>query len=124
MVRPSWSGRLLAVRVARGADLDVSEPDLRQGIHEGLLHVPEPARESFDQCSERVDREAGLVQLRGLNRKVECRELEQAVSVIGHHDLDGSVEKLLADLVNLGLVDTGWLVVALRRDLIPTACRV
>ena len=36
---------------------------------------------------------------------LERRELEEPVGVIGHHHLDGSSEQLLADLVELGLVD-------------------
>jgi hypothetical protein len=95
----------LAVRVPRCADLDVGEPDLSEGIGQRLVHVPQPAGKTFDHGSEGIHREASLFQIRWLRRQMERRELEEPVGVIGHHHLDGSSEQLLADLVELGLVD-------------------
>ncbi len=63
---------------------------------------PEPTGHAFDQGAEGVDGQAGLVQLRRLQRQVEGGELEEAEGVVGDHDLGRGAGQLFLHLGELG----------------------
>jgi hypothetical protein len=88
----------------RPVDLDIGQAKLSESLLELCFGLAQAPGHAADQGGQGVDGDAGLVQLRGLEREVEGGELEKAEGVIGHDDLGWRIGQLALELGQASLV--------------------